>query len=335
MGGFEVINSRAARLDAPAKATGRALYVDDMTMSGMLHGALLQSPLAHARIKDIDVSAAARLPGVKAIVTAKEAGLVKFGVSPARYDETLFCHDKVRHRGDNVAAVAAVDRETARHAVSLITVDYEELPVLLTIEDAMAEGAPLLHDGFARNICAEVHQEFGNVKEAFEKCDLIKTSTFVNKRQDAAFLEPQGCLAHFDIFGNLTLYTSTQSVHYVQRTVAMVLGIPAGKVRVIKPSVGAGFGPKAAANHLELAACLLSMKTGKPVKMGFDREQVFLHGRARHQFFHAFTTGVKKDGSLLALEHVCHLNGGPTRVLESPRSTMPALFSGGPTDCPT
>ncbi|MDR3568499.1 MAG: molybdopterin-dependent oxidoreductase [Syntrophobacteraceae bacterium] len=310
MGGFEVVNSRAIRVDAPAKATGRAQYVDDMKISGMLHGAMLQSPLSHARIMEIDVSAAARLPGVKAIVSAREAGLVAFGVSPARYDETLFCHDKVRHHGDNVAAVAAVDMETAMHALSLIKVEYEELPALLTIEEAMAEGAPLIHEGFPRNIGAEVHQEFGNVKEAFKECDLIKTTTFVNKRQDAAFLEPQGCIADFDIFGNLTLYTSTQSVHYVQRTAAMVLRLPLGKVRVVKPCVGGGFGPKAAANHLELAASLLSMKTTKPVKMTFDREQVFLHGRSRHQFFHKFTTGVKKDGSILALDHECYVNGG-------------------------
>ncbi|MGA7643156.1 MAG: molybdopterin cofactor-binding domain-containing protein, partial [Syntrophobacteraceae bacterium] len=264
MGDFDVINSRAARIDSPAKATGRAVYVDDMKMPGMLYGAMLQSPLAHARIKSIDISAASRLPGVKAVVTAKEAGIVPYGVSPARHDETLFCHDRVRHIGDNVAAVAAIDLETAVHALSLIKVDYEELPVLLTIEQAMADGAPLIHEGFHRNISAEVHQEFGDVKAAFKQCDLIKTTSFVNKRQDGAFIEPQGCIAYYDHLGNLTLYSSTQAPHYVQRTVAMVLGLPIGKVRVVKPYVGAGFGPKAAANHLELAACLLAMKTGKP-----------------------------------------------------------------------
>ena len=310
MGGFDVINSGAVRFDTPAKATGRALYAGDMKVAGMLRGALLQSPLAHALIKEIDVSAAARLPGVKAIVTAKEAGVVKFGVSPSRYDETLFCNDKVRHCGDNIAAVAAVDVETAMEALSLIRVEYEELPALLTIEEAMAEGAVLIHEGFPRNICAEVHQEFGNVEKAFKDCDLVETTTFVNKRQDAAFLEPQSCIADFDAFGNLTLYSSTQSPHYVQRTAAMVLGMSTGKVRVVKPSVGGGFGPKSAANHLELAACLLSIKTAKPVKMTFEREQVFLHGRSRHQFFHKFTTGVKKDGSIAALEHVCFINGG-------------------------
>ncbi len=236
--------------------------------------------------------------------------MVKYGVSPARYDETLFAHDKVRYVGDEIAAVAAVDIETALEAVSLIKVEYEELPAVLTIEDAMAEGAPLIHAEYPRNICAEVHQEFGDVAAAFEECDYIRTDTFKNKRQDAAFIEPQGCLASYDLSGRLTLYSSTQVPHYLQRTVAMVLGLPVGRVRVVKPYVGGGFGIKAAANPMELAACLLSMRTGKPVKMNYSREQVFMFSRARHQFFHTMTTGVKKDGTLMALKHECYLDGG-------------------------
>lgn len=307
---YSVINKRAPRLDAPDKSRGRAIYIDDMKLPGMLYGALLQSPLPHARILNIDTSRAERLPGVKAVVTAKDAGLVKYGVSPARYDETLFCHDKVRYVGDEIAAVAAVDLETALEAVSLIKVDYEELPAVFTPEEAMAEGAPVIHEEYPRNICAEVHQEFGDVESAFKECDLVRTDRFVNKRQDAAFLEPNGCIADYHITGHLTLYTSTQVPHYVQRTVAMVLGIPVGKVRVIKPCVGGGFGPKAAASPLELSACLLSMKTGKPVKMNYTREQVFMYSRARHQFTHILTTGVKKDGTLVALKNECYLEGG-------------------------
>ncbi|MBF0508571.1 MAG: molybdopterin-dependent oxidoreductase [Deltaproteobacteria bacterium] len=310
MSEYNVINSRAPRLDAPGKATGRAKYIDDMSMPGMLYGAILQSPLAHARILNIDTSRARSLPGVKAVVTAREAGLIKYGVSPARYDETLYCHDKVRYVGDELAAVAAVDLETAMEALSLIQVDYEELPAVFTVEEAMAEGAPLLHADYPRNISAEVHQEFGNVEAGFKQSDLIKTTTFVNKRQDAAFLEPHGCLAEFDLFGQLTLHTSTQVPHYVMRTVAMVLGIPVGKIRVVKPYVGGGFGPKCEATPLEMSACLLSKVTGKPVKMNYSREQVFLHSRARHQFIHTITTGVKKDGTLMAMTNECHLEGG-------------------------
>ena len=307
---YRVINSRLARLDAPAKATGRAVFIDDMSLPGMLHAALLQSPLPHARIQNIDTSRAERLPGVKAVITSKDAGLVRYGVSPARYDETVFCSDRVRYVGDDIAAVAAVDQQTAEEALSSIKVDYEELPAVLTIEEAMAEGAPQLHPEFSNNISAEVHQEFGNVADALKESDLIKTTTFKNKRQDGAFLEPPGCLAVFDPDGRLTLHSSTQSPHYVQRTVAMVLGLPVGKVRVVKPYVGGGFGIKAAANTGELAACLLARKTGKPVKFNYSREQIFMLCRARHQFLHCMTTGVKKDGTLMAFQHECHLDGG-------------------------
>lgn len=310
MSEYDVINRRAPRVDAPDKASGRAVYIDDMRMPGMLYGALLQSPLAHAGIVDIDTRAAERLPGVKAVVTAQDAGMVPYGVSPARYDETLFCQEKVRYVGDEIAAVAAVDLHTAMEAVSLIRVAYEELPAVFTPEEALAEGAPVIHEDYPRNLCAEVHQEFGDVEAAFRECDLIRTDTLKNKRQDAAFLEPNGCLAHYDHLGYLTLYTSTQVPHYVQRIIAMVLNLPVGKVRVAKPYVGGAFGPKAGTNPMELAACLLSMKTGKPVKMNYDREQVFLFSRARHQFTHTLTTGVKKDGTLMALKHDCSLEGG-------------------------
>ena len=310
MSDYSTVNSRAPRVDAPAKATGSAVYIDDIRLPGMLFGAMLHSPLAHARILNIDTSRAKRLPGVKSVVTSEDAGLVKYGVSPARYDETLFCHDKVRYVGDEVAAVAAVDLETAQEALSLIKVEYEELPAVLTLEEAMAEGAPVVHDEYPRNIGAQVHQEFGDVEAALAECDVVRTDIFRNKRQDGAFIEPQGCIAEYDANGNLTLRSSTQSPHYVQRTIAMVLGIPIGKLRVVKPYVGGGFGPKVAANAMEMAACLMSMKTGKPVKMNFTREEVFLHGRARHQFVHTLTTGAKKDGTLLALKNECYLEGG-------------------------
>lgn len=310
MKGYSTINTRLPRVDAPTKVTGAALFAEDLSMPNMLYGALLQSPLAHARIVNIDTSKAKKVVGVKAVVTAEDAGLVKYGVSPARYDETLFCHDKVRYLGDEIAAVAAIDLETALEAVSLIKVDYEELPAVFDPFEAMKEGAPVIHEEFPNNIGSEVHQEFGNVEEAFKGCDYIRTDKFVNKRQDAAFIEPHACLAQYDLNGNLTLYTSTQVPHYVQRTVAMVLRLPVGKVRVVKPYVGGGFGPKAEATPLEMSASLLSMKTGRPVKMSYTRAQVFMHSRGRHQFFHELTTGVKKDGTLVALYNKCVLDGG-------------------------
>ncbi|MEW5912148.1 MAG: molybdopterin cofactor-binding domain-containing protein [Thermodesulfobacteriota bacterium] len=307
---YDVLGSRAPRLDAPDKATGRARFADDLNLPGQLYGALLQSPHAHALIKRIDASRAKRLKGVKAVLTGQDLPNILYGVSPARYDEEVLARDKVRHVGDDVAAVAAVDLETALEALSLIEVEYEPLPAVLSVEQALAEDAPIIHELFPNNLCAEVHQEFGDVAAAFAKCDLIRGGRMVNKMQDGAFLEPNACIAEFDQRGNLTLYSSTQSVHYVQRTVAMVLGLNMSQVRVVKPYVGGGFGPKAAATPLELNACFLAQRTGRPVKMGYTREQVFLFSRARHQFFHEMKIGVAKDGTMLALEHRCTLDGG-------------------------
>ncbi len=307
---LSVLGTRAPKIDAPDKVTGRAKYAEDLNLPGQLYGAILQSPYAHALIKRIDVSRARRLRGVKAVITAKDVGLTQYGVSPARYDETLFAHDKVRYVGDEVAAVAAVDLETAHEALELIKVDYEELPGVFEVDDALISGAPLLHTDYPNNICAEVHQEFGDYESALGECDYVRTDRLVSKRQDAAFIEPHACVADFDSSGNLTLHTSTQTPHYVQRTVAMVTGLPVGNVRVVKPHVGGGFGPKAEATPLEMSACFLSMKTGRPVKMTYSREQVFLHSRARHQFYHEMTTGVKKDGTIHALHHRAVLDGG-------------------------
>ncbi|MBI4776462.1 MAG: molybdopterin-dependent oxidoreductase [Deltaproteobacteria bacterium] len=307
---FDVVGSRAALVDAPDKATGRAKFLEDLSFPGQLYGALLQSPHAHARILNIDTSKARRLPGVKAVLTAADVGLVKYGVSPARYDETLFAADKVRYVGDEVAAVAATSLETALEAVELIQVEYEPLPAVFDPLEAMSDGAPQLHQDYPHNICAEVHQEFGDVEAAFKECDYVRSDTFRNKRQDGAFIEPHASVAEYDLSGRLTLHSATQMPHYVQRTVAMVTGLPISRVRVVKPYVGGGFGPKCEATPLDLSASCLAIRTGRPVRMSYTRQQVFLHSRARHQFIHEMKTGVKRDGSLMALEHRCFMEGG-------------------------
>jgi 4-hydroxybenzoyl-CoA reductase subunit alpha len=216
----------------------------------------------------------------------------------------------VRYVGDEIAAVAAIDLDTALEAVNLIKVDFEELPIVLDGRTAMDDGQPQLHDMYSNNICAKVNWDFGDIEQGRKESFLIRTDHLSSKMQDAAFMEPQSVLAESDSQGNLTMWSSTQAPHYVQRTLAMALGLPLHKVRVIKPAVGGGFGPKASCSTAELATCLLAIKTGQPVKITFDREQVFLHSRARHQFFHSMTTGVKKDGTLSFLEHKCILDGG-------------------------
>jgi 4-hydroxybenzoyl-CoA reductase subunit alpha len=297
-------------LDGPAKATGQAVYTDDIVVPGMLRGALLQSPVAHARIKRIDTRKAEALPGVHAVLTARNTPRTPFGVSPARYDETVLAADKVLYIGDEIAAVAAVDEQTAQRALELIEVDYEELPILLDAHRALADGAPQIHPLYPGNVSAEVHQEFGDLAAAKAKASVVCSGRLESEMQDGAFLEPQCAIAQFDGQGNLTLTTSTQSVHYIQRTVAMVLGLPVAKVRVVKPYVGGGFGPKAACSTMELACCLLAQATGRPVKITFTREQVFLHSRARHKFFHDMRLGVSADGQFQFLEHQALLDGG-------------------------
>jgi 4-hydroxybenzoyl-CoA reductase subunit alpha len=307
---YSVVGGRHARVDALDKVTGRALYADDLKRPDMLHGALLHSPLPHARIVGIDTSRAERLPGVRAVLTARNAPHTLFGVSPARYDEQVLAVDKVRYVGDEVAAVAAVDRETALSALELIKVDYEPLEPVLDGRAAAGTDVPQVHELYPQNIAARVEQDFGDVEAARGEAFLIRKGTLSNKMQNGAFLEPQCALAEIDLTGRLTLWSSTQAPHYVGRTVAMVLGMPEHKVRVVMPRVGGGFGPKAAASSMELATCLLSRATGRPVKTIFTREQVFLHARARHQFFHEMEIGVDRDGKLLYLDHEALLDGG-------------------------
>jgi 4-hydroxybenzoyl-CoA reductase subunit alpha len=307
---YKILNTRAPRVDAYDKATGRALYTDDLKRPNMLAAAILHSPLAHAKILKIDTTRADRLPGVEAVITHREAGITPYGVSPARYDETIFCHDRVRYVGDEIAAVAAVDLDTALEAINLIKVDFEELPIVLDGRTAMEDGQPRLHEMYSNNICAQVNWDFGDTEKGRKQSYIIRSDRLTSKMQDAAFMEPQSVLAEMDAQGNLTMWSSTQAPHYVQRTLAMALGVPLHQVRVVKPAVGGGFGPKASCSTAELATCLLAMKTGKPVKLTFDREQVFLHSRARHQFFHTMTSGVAKDGTITFLEHHCVLDGG-------------------------
>ena len=301
---------RGRRLDGPEKVTGAALYADDLTRPNMLYGALLHSPIAHGRIVRIDTRAAEALAGVEAVICARDIPDVRFGVSPARYDERVFCQETVRYVGDEVAAVAAVDEQTALQALELIEVEYEELPPVLDHAVALAEDAAQVHPNYPGNICAQVEQEFGDLEAARDEAYVVRTGRMSNKMQNGAFLEPQCALAEADRDVRLTLWSSTQSTHYVARTVSMVTGLPEHRVRVIMPRVGGGFGPKAAASSMELATCFLALKTGRPVKTTFTREQVFWHSRARHQFFHEMTLGVDRQGKLLFLDHEAVLDGG-------------------------
>ncbi|MCP4759838.1 MAG: molybdopterin-dependent oxidoreductase [Planctomycetes bacterium] len=298
------------RVDAVDKVTGRAQYTADLFLPNMAYGKLLGSPIAHGLVKRIDTSKAEALPGVLAVLTGKDVTDTKHGVSPARYDEDVLAKEKVRHVGDPVAAVAAIDERTAEQAVSLIEVEYEELPAVLDPMSAIAEGAPLVNDRFERNINTHVEQVFGDIETGFAESDLIREEVFTGNHIYQCPMEPHASISTWDPDGTLVLYTSTQVPHYVQYMMAHVLNIPLGRIRVIRPTVGGGFGGKAATSPLEINSALLSQKIGRPVKMVYTREEMFQYGRGRHKQHMRFKLGVTRDGKIKAFKSEIHLDGG-------------------------
>jgi len=305
-----VVGVSIPRVDAVDKVTGRAQYTNDLSFPNMVYGKILGSPIAHGRVKRIDTSRAEALEGVLAVLTSADVTDTQYGVSPARYDENIFARDKVRHVGDEVAAVAAIDEKTAEKALTLIDVEYEELPVVLDPFEAVAEGAPQLHERYARNINTHVDHTFGDVEGGFRKAHYIREETFTGNHIYQSPLEPHAAIASWDQDGTLVLYSSTQVPHYVQYMMAHVLHIPLGKIRVIRPAVGGGFGGKAETTPLDICAALFSRKLGRPVKMVYSREEMFHHGRGRHKQHMRFKLGVDKRGCITAFKSEIYLDGG-------------------------
>ena len=306
---FKIIGKSLPRYDARDKATGRAKYTGDISLHRMLHGKILHSPIAHGRIKRIDTSKAEDLPGVKAVITGKDVPDRQYGVSPPRYDEFVLAKEIVRYVGDEVAAVAAVDEETAQRALELIEVEYEEMPTVFDAFRAMEDGAPLLHERYPRNINTKVDHHFGNVEKGFREADYIKEADFTGNFTQQAPMEPHASIGDWqeDI---LVLYSATQVPHYVHYMLANVFDMPLGKIKVIRPPVGGGFGGKAETTPLDLISCILSKRTGCPVKMVYTRKEMFLHHRGRHKQYIEMKLGVTKEGKITAFESKIILDGG-------------------------
>ncbi|MFC1661006.1 molybdopterin cofactor-binding domain-containing protein, partial [Gemmatimonadota bacterium] len=307
-----VVGRPVPRIDGPELVSGRAVFTDDIRLPGMLFGKMLTSPHAHARVLRIDTSRAEALEGVKAVLTASDAPETPYGVSPARYDEQVLAKDRVRYVGDEVAAVAAVDEETCRKALELIEVEYDVLPAVFDPFEAMADGAPQLHDHprFKNNINTRVEWHFGDVERGFEEADVVREHTFTGNRTYQHPMEPHCAVARWEPGQRLTVWTATQVVHYVQHQLARLLGIPEGDVRVVMTHCGGGFGGKAEVNPLEICAALLSRKTGMPVKMRYTREEMVRHGRGRHKQSIKMKIGAKRDGSITAVHEEAVLEGG-------------------------
>lgn len=308
-----VIGQRLPRIDAADKVTGRAKYTSDLKLPGMLYGAFLRSPHAHAIIKRIDTSKAEALPGVKAIVTqAKLAGRVAKIVDEAHgtsMDFKAFADTKVKYQGEKIAAIAATTRDIAEEAVRLIEVEYDVLPALVDASEAIKADATIIHedehpypavDGKTyRNVLQSTDRVEGDVADGFAKSDRIFEDTYVVPRAHQSYIEPQVAVADVDPMGKVTCWTSTQGIFSVRSNLSRTLDIPPHKINVIGMTIGGGFGAKFG-GVVDTYAVLLSQATGHPVKVVYSREEEFLDGRPAPGLVMTIKTGVSKDGKILA-----------------------------------
>ena len=305
-----VVGQPLAKVDAPAKVTGQTLFADDLALPRMAYAKLVRSPHPHARVRAIDVARAAAHPGVLATLVGSELP-IPFGILPVSQDEHALAPDKARFVGDPVAAVAAVDEETAEAGAALIQVDYEVLPALMSIDEALAQPEMRIHDyGPYGNVHKEVSFDFGNVEEGFAEADHIREDTFFFEGNTHLPLEQHAAVASFGPDGKLTLWSSTQTPHYVHRALARVLEMPPAQIRVIACPNGGGFGGKSDPFGHEIVVCKLSLKTGRPVKITLTREEVFYCHRGRHPVRMWVRTGLKKDGTITAMHFRSALDGG-------------------------
>ncbi|HLB11714.1 MAG TPA: molybdopterin cofactor-binding domain-containing protein [Dehalococcoidia bacterium] len=322
-----LIGARLPRIDAVAQATGEAKFTSDIVLPRMLHGKILRSPLPHARVLNVDTSRAERHPGVKAVVTGRDTAGITYGylgVSERFKDKRPLTTDKVRFIGDEIAAVAAIDEDTALEALDRILVDFEELPAVYDAEAAMDPGAPRVHDSVERNISRVHRYHFGDVEEGFRDAYHIREDHFVTQLAAHATLETHIAVSSYDSSGGLTVWSSTQSPFAVQQDLAMTLQMPRAKVRVIKPHMGGGFGAKGdGMDTPDFCASLLSIKTGRPVRVGNYRDEEFMVTRRRHPALIYLRTGVARDGTLLAMDCRVMSDGG---AYYSQGAIAPLLF---------
>ena len=312
---YKVVGTRPIRHDGTDKVTGRAKYGADFQAAGLLHGKVLRSPHAHARIKSIDTSKALALPGVLAVITGKDMPLASME-NPSRAarfsSENLLAGSKVLYKGHAVAAVAAISPHIAESALSLINVDYEVLAAVMEVREAMKEGAPLLHEDLMTmelgeqsdkhsNIATHFRYEQGDVDKGFKEAELIVEREFTTATVHQGYIEPQNAAALWNSDGQLTVWCSTQGAFAAQDSLANVLALPVSRIKVVPMEIGGGFGGKINV-YLEPLAALLSKKTGRPVKMVMSRAEVFESTGPTTGTHMRIKVGVNKEGKITAAE---------------------------------
>lgn len=318
----EVVGRPETKVDAVKLAKGKPVFTDDVNPPGLLHAAMLTSPHAHARIRNIDVSKARALPGVHAVLTYKDVPRVIYASGGQSYPnpkpwDQVSLDSKVRFVGDRVAVVAAETPEIARKALELIEVDYEVLPPVLDAEEAMNPGAPVIHDepdavgihDVQRNIAGVIHATVGDVEKGLAEADHVFERTYYVSKVQQASIEPHVVVTYWDEDERLVIRTSTQVPFHVRRMIAPLINLPVKKIRVIKPRIGGGFGGKQEMLIEDLCAHL-TIATNRPVRFEYTREQEFTSARSRHPQKIHYRAGVMKDGSLRALDmHVIEDTG--------------------------
>jgi 4-hydroxybenzoyl-CoA reductase subunit alpha len=309
-GDFSRVGKRARKVDSMAVATGQAIYTDDIQLPRMLHGKLLRSPHAHAIVRSIDTSRALALPGVHAVITGEDLP-AKYGVIPWTQDETALALDRVRFVGDEVAAVAAVDEDTANAALQLIDVEYEVLHAFLDPHESLDVHEPAIHETSRHgNISKHVMLEFGDVDGALAGSEVLIEDDYSFHGSAHAPIEPHCAVARWSGDGVLTLWSSTQIPHYVHRLLASVLDTPAHMIRVIQPYLGGAFGGKSDPFSHEFCAALLARRAGRPVKLLLTREETFYTHRGRHPMEMRFRTGCDAEGKITAVDSRILIDGG-------------------------
>lgn len=286
------------------KVTGKAIYASDVKLPGMLYGKILRSPYAHARILEIDISEALGIPGVEAVITGDDTKKINYLVQgPPFDDKPVLAVEKVRYIGDEVAAVAAVDERTALKALRAIKVTYEPLPHVTDPHQAMAPGAPVIHEPYPDNVASHYDRKFGDVERGFLESDFIFENTYKVPAQSHCCMEPRACVASYDeATDSLDFWTATQSPYFVRKEIAHVLDTSPSKVRVREVFLGGGFGARSKVCEDEGICALLSIRTRRPVKITYSRKEELTATRIRHPMEIRIKTGVKKDGALVARE---------------------------------
>jgi 4-hydroxybenzoyl-CoA reductase subunit alpha len=308
--GFRIIGVPRRRVDGRAKVTGQTIFADDVFLPRLLHCKLLRSPHPHAIIRSIDVSRAAAHPGVRLVLTGKDFS-EKFGILPVSQDEEPICAYRVRYVGDPVAAIVAKDELTAFEAMDLVDVEYEILHTFADPLDSLARTEPRIQDhGAHGNVHKIVSMRFGDTDAGFDEADHVFDDVFFYEGNTHLAIEQHASVAAVDRDGKLTLWSSTQTPHYVHRALAKVLQMPAAHIRVIAMPNGGGFGGKSDIFNHEMVVAKAALVLDRPVKICLTREEVFYAHRGRHPVLMRFRTGVKKNGEITAMHLRTLIDGG-------------------------